>query len=77
MRGQRLVWQSMDGETSRSRCRPLEFEQSVLVPLHEHVPSVAAGSKAGSVRLDPAEFKVAGFMLRHDPEAQLWRVQHL
>ena len=38
---------------------------------------VAAGAKAGSVRLDPATFKVAGHMLRHDPEAQLWRVQHL
>jgi hypothetical protein len=46
-------------------------------PLHEHVDSVAAGAKAGSVRLDPATFKVAGHMLRHDPEAQLWRVQHL
>jgi bacterioferritin-associated ferredoxin len=77
MRGQHLVWQSVDGETVAVPLPAIEFEQSVLVPLHEHVDSVAAGAKAGSVRLDPATFKVAGHMLRHDPEAQLWRVQHL
>ena len=77
MRDQRLVWQSVDGETVSIPLPTAEFEQSVVVPLHEHIPSLAAGSKAGSVRLDPPLFKVAGFMLRHDPEAQLWRVQHL
>lgn len=77
MRDQRLLWQSVDGEKVSIPLPTAEFEQSVIVPLHEHVPSLAAGSKAGSVRLDPPLFKVAGFMLRHDPEAQLWRVQHL
>ena len=77
MRDQRLLWQSVDGEEASIPLPPAEFEQTVVVPLHEHVPSVAAGTKPGTVRLDPPLFKVAGFMLRHDPEAQLWRVQHL
>jgi bacterioferritin-associated ferredoxin len=77
MTGQRLVWQSTDGETVSAELPTVEFEQSVFFPLHEHVPAIANGAKAGSVRLDPAAFKVAGFMLRHDPEAQRWRVQHL
>lgn len=74
---QRLLWQSVDGESVSIPLPPAEFEQTVVVPLHEHVPSVADGSTAGTVRLDPPLFKVAGFMLRHDPETQLWRVQHL
>ena len=77
MRGQRLVWQSVDGERTAIDLPVIEFEQSVLVPLHEHVPAIAAGTATGSVRLEPPAFKVAGFMMRHDPEAQLWRVQHL
>jgi bacterioferritin-associated ferredoxin len=77
MRNQRLLWQSVDGESASIPLPPAEFEQTVLVPLHEHVPSLADGSRAGTVRLDPPLFKVAGFMLRHDPENQLWRVQHL
>jgi bacterioferritin-associated ferredoxin len=77
MRDQRLVWQSADGESVSIPLPTLEFEQSVLVPVHEHVSAVAAGTKAGSIRLDPALSKVAGFMLRHDPHEQLWRVQHL
>jgi len=77
MRGQRLVWQSVDGESAEIPLPAAEFEQSVIVPLHEHVQAVGSGSAAGSVRLDPPLFKVAGFMLRHDPGRQLWRVQHL
>ena len=77
MTGQRLVWQGVDGETVAVPLPTVEFEQSVCVPLHEHIPAVAGGTKAGSVRLDPPEFKIAGFMIRHDAEAQLWRVQHL
>jgi hypothetical protein len=77
MTGQRLVWQSADGESVEVPLPPLEFEQAHFVPLHEHVPAIAAGTKAGAVRLEPARFMVAGFMVRHDPEAQLWRVQHL
>ena len=77
MRDQSLLWQSVDGESGSIPLPPAEFEQTVVVPLHEHLPSVADGSKAGTVRLDPPLHKVAGFMLRHDPEAQLWRVQHL
>jgi hypothetical protein len=77
MTDQRLLWQSVDGETAEVPLPPIAFEQAVFVPLHEHVPSIAAGTKPGSVRLEPAAFTVAGFMMRHDPEAQLWRVQHL
>jgi bacterioferritin-associated ferredoxin len=77
MRNQRLLWQSVDGESVSIPLPPAEFEQTVVVPLHEHVPSVADGSRVGTVRLDPPLFKVAGFMLRHDPKRQLWRVQHL
>jgi bacterioferritin-associated ferredoxin len=77
MTEQQLVWQSIDGETVEIPLPALEFEQSAFVPLHEHVPAIANGTKAGSVRLAPAEHVVAGFMIRHDPEAQLWRAQHL
>jgi hypothetical protein len=77
MTGQRLVWQSVGGERVDVPLPPLEFEQAAFVPLHEHVPAIAAGTSAGSVRLEPPRFMVAGFMVRHDPEAQLWRVQHL
>jgi bacterioferritin-associated ferredoxin len=77
MAGQQLVWQSVDGDTVAVPLPTIEFEQSAFVPLHEHVPAIADGTKAGSVRLAPAEHVVAGFMVRHDPEAQLWRVQHL
>jgi bacterioferritin-associated ferredoxin len=77
MTGQRLVWQSADGEIADVPLPTVEFEQSVFLPLHEHVPAIGQGTKAGSVRLDPATFKVAGFMVRHEAEAQRWRVQHL
>jgi bacterioferritin-associated ferredoxin len=77
MTGQRLVWQSSDGESVTVSLPKVEFEECVCLPLHEHVPGLAEGTKAGSVRLDPAEYKVAGFMLRHDPEGNVWRVQHL
>ena len=55
----------------------LEFDQSAFVSLHEHGPAIAQGAKAGSVRLAPADHAVPGWMVRHDPEAQLWRAQHL
>lgn len=77
MSGQRLIWQSIGGDAAVVPLPTVEFEQSVCVPLHEHVPAIAEGTQAGSVRLDPAEHKIAGFMIRHDPEAELWRVQHL
>jgi bacterioferritin-associated ferredoxin len=77
MTGNRLVWQSVDGERTEIPLDPIGFEESVFVPLHEHVPAIATGAKAGTVRLEPAAFTVAGWMLRHDPEGQLWRVQHL
>jgi bacterioferritin-associated ferredoxin len=77
MRDQRLVWQSADGEAVTMPLPTAEFEQSICFPLHEHVPAIAQGTSAGSVRLEPAEFKVAGFMLRHDREGDAWRVQHL
>jgi bacterioferritin-associated ferredoxin len=77
MREQRLIWQAVDGETVEVPLPVLEFEQSAFVPLHEHVSAIARGTKAGSVRLAPADHVVAGWMVRHDPEAQLWRAQHL
>ena len=55
----------------------LEFDQSACVALHEHFPAIATGAEGGAVRLSPATHAVAGFMIRHEPEGQLWRVQHL
>jgi hypothetical protein len=77
MLGHRLVWQSDAGETASAPMPDLEYGQSAMVPLHEHFPAVHAGDTVGTVRLEPATHVVAGFMVRHDPEAQLWRVQHL
>jgi len=72
-----LVWQS-DGKGSASAPVPtLEFDHSACVPLHEHFPAIATGAEGGSVRLAPATHAVAGFIIRHEPEGQLWRVQHL
>jgi bacterioferritin-associated ferredoxin len=77
MTGQRLVWQADGGESASAPVPDLEFGQSACVPLHEHFPAVYEGRTGGTVRLEPATHVVAGFMIRHDPEAQLWRVQHL
>jgi len=77
MRRQQLVWQSVEGERVAVSLPTVEFEQCVCIPLHEHVPAIAHGTSAGSVRLEPAEYKVAGFMIRHEPEGDVWRVQHL
>ena len=77
MVGQRFVWQTDAGESDTAPLPDLEFGQSAMVPLHEHFPAIHAGDTVGTVRLEPATHVVAGFMVRHDPEAQLWRVQHL
>jgi len=47
------------------------------VPLHEHFPAIGTGRSAGTVRLSPSTHKVAGWMIRYDPSADLWRAQHL
>lgn len=73
---QRLVWQSQSGRTESTELPALEFNQSACVPLHERFETFNAG-EGGAVRLEPATHVVAGFMLRHEPEAKLWRVQHL
>jgi bacterioferritin-associated ferredoxin len=72
-----LVWTSDDGEVTLCPVPTLEFDQTACVPLHEHFPVIATGAKGGSVHLAPATHAIAGFMIRHDPERQLWRVQHL
>ena len=76
MRGE-LVWTSDDGETERAPFEPVEFDQTLCAPLHESFPTIASGAVGGSVRLAPATHAVAGFMIRHDPERHLWKVQHL
>jgi bacterioferritin-associated ferredoxin len=77
MLGQRFIWQTDDGVTETAPLPELEFNQSAMVPLHEHFPTLYEGKVAGTVRLDPATHVVAGFMVRHDVQRQLWRVQHL
>lgn len=76
MVGQRLVWQRDGGATESTELPALEFSQSACVPLHECYRTLNDG-EGGSVRLEPATHIVAGFMIRHEPETQLWRVQHL
>jgi bacterioferritin-associated ferredoxin len=76
MEGQRLVWQSTGGTVETTELPTLELNQSACIPLHERFETLNAG-EGGAVRLDPPLHAVAGFMLRHEPEAQLWRVQHL
>jgi bacterioferritin-associated ferredoxin len=76
MEGQKLVWQSTGGTVESTELPMLEFGQSACIPLHERFETLNAG-EGGAVRLDPPLHAVAGFMLRHEPEAQLWRVQHL
>jgi len=77
MEGQHLVWRDEDGEEESHALPRLELDQSVCVPLHEVFPAIGAGTGQGTVRLEPALHKVAGFMVRVDGEAALWRVQHL
>lgn len=69
-----LVWTGDNGETASTPTPTLRFDQSMCVPLHERLPLFTTG---GAVRLAPATHAVAGFMMRHEPERQLWRVQHL
>ena len=76
MAGQRLVWQAESGRTEATDMPELEFNQSACVPLHERFESYRSG-EGGAVRLEPATHVVAGFMIRHEPEEKLWRVQHL
>lgn len=72
-----LVWENNAGEVASTPVDTLEFGQSACVALHEHFPAIFSGAEGGAVRLSPATHAVAGFMIRHDREAQLWRVQHL
>lgn len=76
MSGQQLVWHSDAGVTQSTELPELEQNQSACVALHEELPTFLSG-EGGAVRLEPATHVVAGFMLRHEPEEQLWRVQHL
>lgn len=77
MEGQRVVWQTDAGARATAPLPLLEFDQSTCFPLHEHFPDLHAGGVGGAVRLEPATHTVAGFMIRHDPDRRLWRVQHL
>lgn len=77
MEDQALVWQSESGASTRITLPRLELDQSVCVALHDHVPAILEGAEPGSVRLEPAAHKVAGFMIRHDTSGDLWRIQHL
>ena len=77
MAGQSLIWQRVDGATAQTPLPHLELDTSACVALHDAFPDVASGRHAGTVRLDPATHKVAGFMIRHEREVDRWRVQHL
>jgi hypothetical protein len=72
-----FVWTSDDGTTMAADGGTIEFDQTTCFPLHEAFPEIYTGEKGGTVRLAPATHAVAGFIIRHDPAAQLWRVQHL
>jgi bacterioferritin-associated ferredoxin len=76
MTGQELIWAGVDGSEQRWPVPSLELDQSVFVPLREALPRSAEG-RAGTVRLAPPLHKVAGHMMRHEREADRWRVQHL
>jgi bacterioferritin-associated ferredoxin len=77
MERQELVWRSEDGEEDAVAVPRIELDQSACIPLHEAFPAIASGRGRGTVRLEPPLHKVAGFMLRVDTEAALWKVQHL
>ena len=77
MEDQRLVWRSEHGDEESLTLPRLELDQSACVALHDAFPAIASGEGEGTVRLDPALHKVAGWMLRVDREAALWKVQHL
>lgn len=77
MEGQRFVFETDEGREYVAELPTVEFDQSTCFPLHEHFPTLYDGSESGAVRLEPAVHVVAGFMIRHEPEAALWRVQHL
>ena len=74
--GQELIWAGVDGSEERWPVPTLELDQSVFVALREALPGAARG-RAGTVRLSPPLHKVAGHMMRHEREADRWRVQHL
>jgi bacterioferritin-associated ferredoxin len=74
--GHALVWRGQSGAERRVALPEIALDQTVCVPLHEHVEAIAAGRESGTVRLHPPAH-VAGFILRHDPRRKLWRVQHL
>jgi bacterioferritin-associated ferredoxin len=77
MISQELVWQSEAGVESRIPLPRLDLDQAALVPLHETDPAIGGGTETGTVRLTPATHKVAGFMIRHEPTGDRWRIQHL
>ncbi|MDA0164752.1 (2Fe-2S)-binding protein [Solirubrobacter ginsenosidimutans] len=74
--GQELVWQDTDGREQRAPLPVLELDQTGWIPLHEHFPDLLGG-RAGVVRITPASHKFAGFIVRYQPDGDLWRVQHL
>ena len=74
--GRSLIYRDTDGREQSVEVPVLELDQAVCVPLHEHVPEIAAGTARGTVRLAPS-VHVAGWILHRDVEADLWRVQHL
>jgi hypothetical protein len=76
MEGCRLVFRDESGREESVEVPRLELDQGACIPLHEHFAAVRDGSARGSVRLAPS-VHVAGWIIRRDVEADLWRVQHL
>jgi hypothetical protein len=74
--GHELIWRSESGEEETTVLPALELDQTACVPLHDYFPAVRDQREPGAVRLAPSTH-VAGFILRHDRDRDLWRVQHL
>ena len=73
----KVVWQPESGDDAWAPLPPLELDQSACVALHELFPPIARGDEAGTVRIEPNYGVPAAFMIRFDPERELWRIQHL
>lgn len=74
--GCRLAFRDEAGAEEAVEVPRLDLDQGACIPLHEHFAAVREGTARGSVRLTPS-VHVAGWIIRRDVEADLWRVQHL
>jgi len=71
-----FVLNTTDGERRRAPMPDLELDQAVMAPLHELFPAMLEPDCSGTVRVAPTAH-LAGHIIRHEPDVDLWRVQHL